>query len=135
MGLDMYLVGKHYPLNLEDGDGDQVEAIHINLGYWRKANAVHKWFVDMVQSGKDDCGEYPVKTEQLELLMQQCRKVLDGQATPTEAMPTQAGFFFGSLEYDGYYLQDLENTIAICEKAIKKVKNNDRMILYYRSSW
>ena len=36
MGLDMMLVY----------DGDQIAS-------WRKANAIHKWFVDNVQDGVD----------------------------------------------------------------------------------
>ena len=29
---------------------------HEEVGYWRKANAIHGWFVRNVQNGKDDCG-------------------------------------------------------------------------------
>ena len=36
-------------------------------GYWRKANAIHRWFVENVQDGKDDCGEYFVPPSSLEL--------------------------------------------------------------------
>ena len=32
---------------------------------WRKANAIHKWFVDHVQDGEDDCGRYPVSVDKL----------------------------------------------------------------------
>ena len=40
MGLDMMLI-------YEDNQ----------IASWRKANAIHKWFVDNVQDGVDDCGD------------------------------------------------------------------------------
>ena len=47
------------------------------LAYWRKANAIHKWFVDKVQDGNDDCGEYKVSKEQLQDLLNTCTEVLE----------------------------------------------------------
>lgn len=43
---------------------------------WRKANHIHKWFVDNVQNGVDDCGYYEVTKENLETLLTICKKVL-----------------------------------------------------------
>ena len=51
MGLDMYL-DKYVAGKAEDEDE--------SFGYWRKANQIHKWFVDNVQGGIDDCRPYPV---------------------------------------------------------------------------
>ena len=50
--------------------------IVADLGYWRKANQIHRWFVENVQDGTDDCGEYEVSKEQLEELLDICREVL-----------------------------------------------------------
>ena len=48
------------------------------VGYWRKANHIHKWFVENVQDGIDDC-EYhnEVTKETLEELRDVCKKVLN----------------------------------------------------------
>lgn len=43
---------------------------------WRKANHIHQWFVDNVQDGVDDCGTYEVTEEQLEELLDVCKRVL-----------------------------------------------------------
>lgn len=43
---------------------------------WRKANQIHKWFVDHVQDGRDDCGTYEVEVEQLQELLDTVNKVL-----------------------------------------------------------
>lgn len=53
------------------------ESIFEDVGYWRKANAIHKWFVDNVQDGVDDCDYYEVSKEQLEELLETCIKVRD----------------------------------------------------------
>ena len=53
------------------------ESIFEDVGYWRKANAIHKWFVDNVQNGVDDCNYYEVSKEQLEDLLEVCTKVRD----------------------------------------------------------
>ncbi len=54
------------------------ESFFTEVGYWRKANAIHKWFVDNVQDEIDDCDRYEVTKEQLEELLETCIKVRDG---------------------------------------------------------
>ena len=41
---------------------DNLNYIYVSFeaGYWRKASAIHKWFVDNCQEGDDDCGTYLV---------------------------------------------------------------------------
>lgn len=50
--------------------------ITYRVGYWRKANHIHKWFVDNVQNGEDDCGTYDVSLEKLKKLTFACRETL-----------------------------------------------------------
>jgi len=64
MGLDMYLD------RTIAGGAEEV-------GYWRKANAIHKWFVDNVQNGEDDCQRYDVTPAQLTELLVTVNTVLD----------------------------------------------------------
>ena len=46
------------------------------MGQWRKANAIHKWFVKNIQKGNDNCKEYYVSKENLEDLLKLCETVL-----------------------------------------------------------
>ena len=48
-----------------------------------------------------------------------------------ELLPTQSGFFFGSLDYDDYYFDCIKGTIQIIENALK-YKNVDYV---YSASW
>jgi hypothetical protein len=95
MGLDMYLYRKHYVKNWEHMKPEERHTVTVKkggntttikpericevveeVGYWRKANAVHEWFVQNVQDGVDDCKEYSVSREQLQELLDRCRKVI-----------------------------------------------------------
>ena len=149
MGLDMFLTRKMYVKNWS-GSGYEVQVtykgkpVDINpknvtyiteeIGYWRKANAIHKWFVDNVQDGKDDCGEYYVNEENLNKLMETCQEVLDNPKLGKELLPTTSGFFFGGTDYDGGYLQDLKNTVEICKAALSACEEKNSSI-YYQASW
>jgi hypothetical protein len=113
------------------------ESIFEEAGYWRKANAIHKWFVDCVQDGEDDCGCYEVTKEQLEELLDVCIQVRDSsqmEKTAQELLPTQSGFFFGSTEYDEWYVDDLIDTISILTKVLKETDFDNQMVVY-TSSW
>jgi len=52
--------------------------IHEEVGYWRKANQIHAWFVEHVQDGIDDCDyHHEVTQEILEELLEVCKTVLE----------------------------------------------------------
>lgn len=69
MGLDMYLVrikkGQEFDYDDEE-----------DLVYWRKANQIHRWFVENVQNGEDKCKPYQVSKEKIEELKNLCEEVL-----------------------------------------------------------
>ena len=103
--------------------------------YWRKANAIHNWFVNKVQKGNDDCGEYVVTTEQLTELRDLCAIILadKNNKVASELLPTQSGFFFGGTDYDDWYYQDLTNTMTILDKVLAESTPHDTY--YYSASW
>lgn len=146
MGLDMYLVGKRYlkdstpAAKLDEDYANSNEGYEElfkqnEIGYWRKANAIHKWFVDNVQSGTDDCGYYRTTRDRLIELQEVCKRVLAFKHLAHEQLPTQSGFFFGSAEYDDYYYEDVADTIKIVDKAITAIDDNENYAVYYTSSW
>jgi len=96
--------------------------VQFPLMYWRKSNQIHKWFVDNVQGGKDNCAEYSVSLDQLKNLSETIEPIICYPSVAKEVieekMPTQSGFFFGSTEYDDYYFEDLKNTKTQIDKII-----------------
>jgi hypothetical protein len=54
------------------------DGIIEQVGYWRKANQIHNWFVENIQDGIDDCDYHREVTEEdLEELLDVCKRVLD----------------------------------------------------------
>lgn len=51
-----------------------------------------------------------------------------------ELLPTQSGFFFGSTQYDSYYMMDIDRTIEILEKVLRETDFMNEVV-YYTSSW
>lgn len=147
MGLDMYLTAKRYIYDFDD-DGkalrEQLEDLKVNgmavkeisyeAGYWRKANQIHKWFVDNVQEGVDNCGEYLVGITELECLLEKVNEVLRNKKKANELLPTANGFFFGSCTYDEGYFDDLIQTKAIIENVLS-IDDIRKYDIYYSSSW
>lgn len=151
MGLDMFLRGKRFlsrysnpndkevisEINkkfpeLSDWQEPPIQEIIIEVAYWRKANAIHRWFVENVQDGIDNCGYYYVSREKLEELRELCIKALKGEAAARRALPTESGFFFGSTDYDEWYFKSIEDTIQSINKALTLPSSWD---FEYHSSW
>ena len=113
---------------------------------WRKANAIHKFFVDNCQEGNDNCQRHYVSESDLENLLEIINQILEIK-TPVaremkaeELLPTDIeGCFFGSKEYDDWYYQDLKRTKDILEKVFEYEKNAESGkcfdSFYYQSSW
>jgi len=151
MGLDMYLTARKFVSNYNDDAktlstklmqhfpelaADQsIQEVTVRVGYWRKANAVHKWFVDHCQEGKDDCGNYWVSRDHLNELRALCRQVLDFRHLAVDNLPTAGGFFFGGTDYDEYYFRDVENTVKIIDSALKLLDSEKGWDIEYSSSW
>ncbi len=51
--------------------------VSIHVGYWRKANQIHQWFVDNVQGGEDECNPFPASREKLQELVSICKQILN----------------------------------------------------------
>lgn len=154
MGLDQYLYRRHYveqwdhiapekqfSVTVTQGgepyeaiDPKRVTFVTETICYWRKANEIHRWFVDNVQDGNDDCREYYVTREQLEELLVIVEAVLEDPSQAAELLPTQPGFFFGSTDYDDWYFENLKHTKTMLREALDRPKAlmSD---YFYRASW
>ena len=153
MGLDMYLYKKHYVKNWDWMADQEKHTISIKKGkkkldhikpdrvcsvveevmYWRKFNALHKWFVDNVQEGVDDCKECFVDESDLKMLLETLTYVYENKDTAETILPTAQGFFFGSDEIDEYYWEEVKSTIIQLKDLLEE--DNKGASFYYRSSW
>ena len=150
-------------------DPKNITSITELVGQWRKANAIHDWFV---QDGEDNCKEFDVELSQLQELYDACvlvrdnTKLVEGEikngsrykqvggklveekimvpgktiadkSVAEDLLPTTSGFFFGSTDYDEYYMEDILDTIKILEPLLKlEVPKGFYAPDYtYRASW
>lgn len=150
MGLDMFMTRRKK-------ESEEV-------AYWRKANAIHNWLVKNVQYGEDNCCPYEVYKEQLEALKSDCERVLESLKNSgthkekvkvgwnkdgdiyedidvfndielaEELLPTTSGFFFGSTQYDEWYVENLKSTVEQLDKILKET-DFDNYYIEYQSSW
>ena len=111
----------------------RIKEITLEAGYWRKANAIHKWFVDNVQQGVDNCDTYEVSREKLKTLLDLVEEVLANKKKAHLLLPTQNGFFFGSTDYDRYYFTDLQLTKTMLLDCLDK--KFEGWFFEYHSSW
>ncbi len=149
MGLDMYLDKRTYVQHWEHNGDDNYEVkvtkggkptkidpkkvkyIIEEAGYWRKQNQIHRWFVENVQNGIDNCGDYYVSKDDLKTLLDLCQKVKADHSLADSLLPSASGFFFGGTEYDEWYFDGIDNTIQILEEALEDENGS----FYYSSSW
>ena len=162
MGLDQYLTAKKYVSKWDYSGGfdsrvitqefqdllpmdtpditkyGQFAGITVEypVGYWRKANAIHNFFVQEVGEDVDDCREMFVHRDVLVELRSRCDDVLKADDTEEMAkevgLETVSGFFFGDTEYGEWYKEDLKLTIEICDHVLALPEEYS---IYYQASW
>ena len=182
MGLDMYLTRRTYVKNWDHMSKEERHSVTVkrnnkkhpyidpkkvcyiieDVAYWRKANAIHKWFVDNVQDGEDECKPHYVEMSQLKELYDLCVEINEYfekngdkglEKFAEERLPTQGGFFFGDTSYntdengDNWYMEGIKETIEQLKPLIdlekeleeKYEKGEIRRLDYpeyqYQSSW
>jgi hypothetical protein len=156
MGLDMYLYASKTLSNMYYGEEEtkmfhavkelmnaqefvneddlRFAKIQIQVAYWRKANAIHKFFVNLA-NGKDECQNIYVSRKNLQELVNRCSVILADKDVEKakELLPSQSGFFFGSTEYDEWYFKDLEHTQEVLSKILSDAPEDWEFD--YRASW
>ena len=111
MGLDMYL-------GVRTSEGMQ------EVGYWRKANAIHGWFVRELADGVDECQEIPVSKIKLLELQALCLSALVKRSQdPTPFEDTESPKSSSAVPVDGENIgewlakqMEMETTLAVMEK-------------------
>ena len=115
MGLDMYLRANEYVyrhnfnrqtdedtinpifneivsrLELEDvidKSGFAGLTVDVPMGYWRKSNMIHHWFVTNLADGVDECQPILVRREDLETLKELCIEAIAVPENAPYILPT-----------------------------------------------
>lgn len=111
----------------------EIRSVTAVIGNWRKANAIHRWFVENVQEGNDTGGDYQVTHSQLSRLLDTVNDVLDHPEKAADWLPAMDGFYYGSIAYDDDYFRSLKDTQRVLHKALSEEMADWEYT--YSSSW
>ena len=160
MGLDMFVYlrksGKYessirlgntnvglYPKELEKFEKEilkrnfaskETDTIY-QVGYFRKANAIHNWIIENCANGIDNCTPVYLTEEKIAELIDITEEVLSKESDPEDVLPTTEGFFFGSTEYDDYYYRDVQYAKELFSEILDFLKEHDDYTVEYHASW
>lgn len=135
---------------------ERITYITEQIGYWRKFNALHGWFVENCGGGVDECQPIEVSIEDLDKLRDTLNQVItlinnskkvtkvlqdwngkdyemsvyECEDEVKELLSPTEGFFFGNTEIDDYYKQDVEKTIELIDNIFKEEENSKELGLY-----
>lgn len=116
MGLDMYLRAR-----IKDTQEEFYEV------YWRKANQVFRYLEKNIGT-IENCKEHVVPVDVVKNLLNTCIDVFDKATDGTyvtnseyasQKLPTRSGYFFGSTEYNEYYVMEIKWTIEELTNALE----------------
>ena len=104
--------------------------IEFKVGYWRKAQAIHNWFVDNLQNGNDNCADYFVSRDDLVTLRDIAFEVLQvkHEDISNDLLPD------GYSSYDDDYYWQIEDTVKQLDRILDNPKFQDYEFTY-TSSW
>ena len=97
--------------------------------YFRKVNFVYRYFADKME---DECCF--VTRGEMEDIVDRCERVLNNEGAAEELLPTMAGFFFGSTDYDNWYYKDVEDCKKQFSKMLKRF-NAETDVFFMVFSW
>lgn len=141
-----------------------VDSITCNVITWRKANAIHNYFVREVQNGEDDCGTYDVSKTVLRDLYSKCCSIRytvgcyadtlnhykPEDSIPTElydhcmaVLPPVGGCFFGETDIKikenfDWYFSGIQQTIdGLADFALAEPTDEYHSYVdyFYHASW
>lgn len=122
MGLDMYLTM---------GAGDERQTIF----QWRKANQLRAWFVRRASLNPNEEVEVVLEKADIIQLRNDIQSVLLNPKRAPYILPTQAGFFFGSTDYDDYYFETLAGTHDVLERILVAMNKGVLETVTYSEWW
>lgn len=101
----------------------------------RKANHIHKWMCDHTDwdDDRDNGDKLEIPVERIKTLMAFMKAVLLDPDMASTYMPRSSGFFFGSLEYDQWYFDDIKKTLEALEQYLDE--NPDAETITYWAWW
>lgn len=107
MGLDLYIE----------------KVSRKELAYFRKVNFLIPFFEGFFNTEIENLEDLELTKESVEELRDRCERVLNDRTLAKDLLPTRGGFFFGSINYDEYYYDDVVDVLDNCNALIQEFDN------------
>ena len=99
---------------------------------FRKRNWLMPFVENAIGHEVENCVEYELSKEMMLDLLDRIDKVLADHDLADELLQTQAGFFYGSTQYDDWYFEDLRDAKDQLEEDVKSMDDDENAIFW---SW
>lgn len=99
----------------------KVKEAYYECGYFRKFNALHNFIVREYADGVDECQDIPLTRENINEILKTCEQIQKSPEDCNELMPAGSGFFFGSTDYDEWYMGSIEECRKMCESWLEEM--------------
>lgn len=96
------------------------------VAYFRKVNFLIPFF-----GYEENCSNIEIDKYQVEDLIEACKEVLANHDKASSLLPTQAGFFFGSTDYDDWYFDDVQNVKEKFEEILADFDMDEDILLMH----
>lgn len=107
MGLDLYIE----------------KVSRKELAYFRKVNFLIPFFENYFDIKIENLEDLELTKKSVEELRDRCEQVLNDRTLAKDLLPTQGGFFFGSINYDEYYYDDVVDVLDNCNTLLQEFDN------------
>jgi hypothetical protein len=144
--LNKFKYFKNYNYKIEDylknpNLKDVIERLKSDINYYyvgedvyfRKVNFIYGFFSEEINPDTESC---IVSKSRIEDLVDACKRVFQNKGDvgyAEEHLPTHAGFFFGSTQYDDWYWEDVEDCYKEMVDVLDQMDEGD--VFLWEFSW
>ena len=96
------------------------------VAYFRKVNFLIPFF-----GYEENCSNIEIDKYQVEDLIEACKEVLANHDKASFLLPTQAGLFFGSTDYDDLYFDDVQNVKEKFEEVLADFDMDEDILIMH----
>lgn len=97
-----------------------------DVAYFRKVNFLIPFF-----GYEENCSNIEIDKYQVEDLIEACKEVLANHDKASFLLPTQAGFFFGSTDYDDGYFDDVKEVKDKFEEILADFDRDEDILIMH----
>lgn len=99
--------------------------------YFRKVNFLYQYFAGRIED--DETCE--VTIADVEDIISRCNAVLHNKTLASDLLPTCGGFFFGSTNYDDWYISNVKDCHKQMKRLLKRMEKEPDSNCFVHFSW